>query len=275
MTDVFSELRSRALERSQDQEAAFFMVRGLWKTELLFRPNPNERTFHHTYVLAQTIGQGCCYCPTDVRLDPDLMGKDAREITRARNPLSIAVLDAWFASLPRQPALVHELQGDSVAKTDRRNAIILAEAERLMATIPDQEVCTVNVGAVGDLIGKLRRNHHRVVATDYDETLVGQQLANVTIEHGARTLEFVRRCGLAIITGMTIANGSLEPILEAAREAGTRMLIFAETGANFAAEYCRAFGVDTVVAEPFPFYIFQGTSVIEVYRLNADGGNHR
>jgi hypothetical protein len=44
------------------------------------------------------------------------------------------------------------------------------------------------------------------------------------------------------------------------------LLLFAETGANFGEEYCRTMGIDTVVSEPFPFYIFQGTSTIEVHR---------
>ena len=65
---------------------------------------------------------------------------------------------------------------------------------------------------------------------------------------------------------MTIATDSLELIVEEARKAGTKLLIFAETGAYFAEEYCRTIGVDAVVSEPFPFYIFQGASTIEVYR---------
>jgi outer membrane protein assembly factor BamB len=71
---------------------------------------------------------------------------------------------------------------------------------------------------------------------------------------------------LAIVTGMTIFNDSLEEIVEVAQSRGTKLLMFCETGANFAEEYCRSIGVDTVVSELFPFYIFQGTSTIEVYR---------
>ena len=59
--------------------------------------------------------------------------------------------------------------------------------------------------------------------------------------------------------------GASSPI-EAARESDTRLLVFAETGAFFGPEYCRTVGIDTVVSEPFPFYIFQGVSRIEVHR---------
>jgi hypothetical protein len=54
--------------------------------------------------------------------------------------------------------------------------------------------------------------------------------------------------------------------VDEAQKAGTKLLLFAETGANFGEEYCRSIGVDAVVSEPFPFYIFQGVSTIEVYR---------
>lgn len=64
---------------------------------------------------------------------------------------------------------------------------------------------------------------------------------------------------------MTLATDTLDQILEAAQENDTRVLVFAETGANLGEALCRL-GVDTVVGEPFPFYIFHGTSQINVYR---------
>jgi hypothetical protein len=42
--------------------------------------------------------------------------------------------------------------------------------------------------------------------------------------------------------------------------------MFAETGANFAREYCN-YGIDLVVSEPFPFYmVSNGESLIDIYR---------
>jgi hypothetical protein len=96
--------------------------------------------------------------------------------------------------------------------------------------------------------------------------MIGREIHGVKVEDGYRTNELVGSADLAIVTGMTIATDSLELILEAAHAGGTRLLVFAETGASFGEEYCRTLGVDTVVSEPFPFYIFQGTSIIEVFR---------
>jgi hypothetical protein len=42
--------------------------------------------------------------------------------------------------------------------------------------------------------------------------------------------------------------------------------MFAETGAWLGREYCRSFGIDAVISEPFPFYIFEGTSTLRVHR---------
>jgi hypothetical protein len=53
---------------------------------------------------------------------------------------------------------------------------------------------------------------------------------------------------------MSLANGTLQGILDAARRAKTKLLIFAQTGHSFAPTYLRL-GVDTVVSEPFPFYL--------------------
>jgi hypothetical protein len=59
-------------------------------------------------------------------------------------------------------------------------------------------------------------------------------------------------------------------IIDTCKEKNTKVVIFAETGANFGEEYCSTLGVDSVVSELFPFYIFQGVSTIEIYRKGAE-----
>ncbi len=41
--------------------------------------------------------------------------------------------------------------------------------------------------------------------------------------------------------------------------------MFCETGANLCEEYVK-FGIDSAIAEPFPFYIFGGSTRIDIYR---------
>jgi hypothetical protein len=266
MKDIFAFLCEQMKLKTRDFPADDFLIRGLWKTDLLFRPSSNERTFNYTYVLAQTVGQGCCYCPSPVQLDHATMGTDAREILHERNPVSIAVLDSILARISRQPQEVHNLCCDSVEKARLRTEVILREAERLLPDDKGAKARIVNVGVVGELLRRLKEKYQHVTATDFDEVIVGLSLHGVPIDHGSLTLEHVREADLAIVTGMTLATGTLEGIIETARSSGTRLVVFAETGGNFGEEYCRGLGVDAVVSEPFPFYIFQGATRIEVYR---------
>lgn len=266
MSDIFTILREQMFAKTRDRGTDDFLIRGLWKTDLFFKPNVDERTFKYTYVLAQTVGQGCCYCAEETCLDHSILGSDAREVVRERCPTSIAVLDSLFATIPRAPQEAHEIGGNSIEKTGARNSIIFQEAERLVAGGKGRDARVVNVGVVGDLLRRLKTKYPNVSATDFDEVVVGMSMHGVNIEHGSRTLDLVRESDLAIVTGMALATGTLEKIIDVIRGNGTKLLIFAETGANFAEEYCRTLGVDTVVSEPFPFYIFQGTSRIEIYR---------
>jgi uncharacterized UPF0146 family protein len=161
---------------------------------------------------------------------------------------------------------VHQLLGTPIEKTASRTAVILDEAKRLVSLIGKSCPRVVNVGVVGNVIRELKTCGYHVLATDLERDLVGTTVHGVPVEDGTRTFDYVRDSDLAIVTGMTIATDSLELIVEEARKAGTRLLVFAETGANFGDEYCRTIGIDSVVSEPFPFYIFQGASTIEVYR---------
>ncbi len=65
---------------------------------------------------------------------------------------------------------------------------------------------------------------------------------------------------------MTLTTHAAGDIVDVCREHDTKVVMFAETGANFGEEYCQTIGIDAVVSEPFPFYIFQGMSRIEIYR---------
>ena len=65
---------------------------------------------------------------------------------------------------------------------------------------------------------------------------------------------------------MTLATEALDDLVSTAKRFGTKTIVFAETGANFGEGYCRSIGIDVTVSEPFPFYIFQGLTTIEIYR---------
>jgi len=266
MQDTFEVLRDRALELTRDWDDDAFLIRGIWKVELAFRPNPAERTFRYTFWLAMTRGQGCCYCTGDDERGRELVGTDSRELIKEKTCLSIAALDSIYASMGREPAVAHDITGTAVEKTGPRTGIVVEEARRMLAGIEGRRPKVVNVGVVGNVIRDLCEGGCEVLATDMERDMIGSKVHGIEVEDGYRTLDRVRDADLAVVTGMTIATDSLGLIVEAAQEAGTKLLVFAETGANFGEEYCRTVGIDTVVSEVFPFYIFQGTSRIEVYR---------
>jgi phosphoserine phosphatase len=65
---------------------------------------------------------------------------------------------------------------------------------------------------------------------------------------------------------MTMTTSTLDEIVDRVKAAGKKLVLFAATGCYFAEEYCRTFGIDSVVSEPQPQYMYQGTSHIEIYR---------
>ena len=269
MAGVYDILRDRAYERSAHLDDASFLVKGLWKVDLAFKPNVHERVFRYSFLVAQTMGQGCCYCDKDLEIDADLIGKDSREIVREKDCFSIAVLDSIYASIPRDAQAVHKFEGNSVEKAGMRASIIVDEVNRLgkaMGKSPG-EMRVLNAGVVGNIVLALKDQCYDVVATDLDENLVGRTLHGVKVEHGAKTYSLVEDSDVAIITGMTLTTDSLTDIVDTAKRHDSKVLMFAETGANMGEEYTgEAIGVDVCVSEPFPFYIFQGLTTIEVYR---------
>jgi hypothetical protein len=64
---------------------------------------------------------------------------------------------------------------------------------------------------------------------------------------------------------MTIANDTFDDVLAMAASAGSRVVVYAETGASFAAPYLEH-GIAAVVAERFPFYTMRTSTDVWVYR---------
>ena len=268
MIDIFEILKDQALKKTVGLPDEAFTIRGLWKVDLAFRPNPDERTFRYNFLVAQTMGQGSCYCDKDLEINESLLGRDAREIFSEMSCYEIALLDSIYASIPRNPAEVFELRGNSVEKAVKRGAIIVDEVARLLTAVAgDPEKTTVvNIGVVGNLLKALKDRRYNVIATDLDDQIVGRTIHGVAIEHGSRNYQYIRDADLAVITGMTLTTDALNDIVHTCQENQTHLVMFAETGANFGEEYCQTIGVDVVVSEPFPFYIFQGLTRIEIYR---------
>lgn len=266
MVDIYNYLKTRALKWLKESGYSEYPIRGLWEIKLTFRPNLDERIFNYNVILVQTVGQGCCYCNSRAfRGEEKIIGADSIKILNKKNCQSIATLDSIYSSIPKSPAKTYQFEGNSKEKAEYRTKIILKEAELLLKSINSNKPKILNIGVVGLLIKGLKERGYSVYATDLDKTLIGQTIHGVTIEPGILSPKYVKECDLAIITGMTLSTNTLEGIIDYAHESGTKLLMFAETGARFGEAYC-GLGIDTVVSEPFPFYIFEGISKIEIFR---------
>ncbi len=267
--NILKQLNQRLIERSKDLDKEDFILRGLWNMDLLFKPNSTERTFSYNVLVFQTHKQGCCYYKDDdTKITEDLMGVDTRYLETDNRNIKTAALDAAYSVLPNKPIEEYVLNGTSFAKAIKRAEIVASEVLfNVSNDIRSSSPSVVNVGVVGNIIKELKDKGLNVYATDLDPNLVNKHIHGVLVQDGNEyTDKLVRECDVALITGMTLITGTLDNIIKSAMESGTKIVMFAETGAWFAQEYCNSFGIDSVVSEPFPFYIFEGTSRINIYR---------
>lgn len=262
--DILNQLRERAEERINSLSREEAIIRGLFNFDLLFKPTPKERTFSYSVITAECLHQGACYAAKDVTLDRDLMGRDARNVDPDYRCVETAILDALYGNFNLNKSYSLYLEGTAKEKARPRAEIVVNEATRFFDKRTGKKV--VNVGVVGEFIPLLESQGLDISLTDMDPQLVGYDINGIPVEDGERkTLSRVKESDVAIVTGMTISTNTLDDILKIAKEYDTKLVVFAETGAYFGEELCRI-GVDTVVSEPFPFYIFDGTSRIDIYR---------
>jgi putative heavy-metal chelation protein len=258
------------LTATKDLPVEDMRIEGAWLLHLNYQPFAKERLFQYDVALVQVQATGAAYSAYEGIHKSELnalVGNDAREmITEEYSPVNIALLDAMFASL--SPKADEEFLISGKNKASQRADIICNEVQNMCRKklIPERPG-VVNVGAIGCIIEKLKNKNMLVTATDLDENIINKELCGVNIADGAlHTDELVAEADLAIITGMTISNGSLPEIIKTAKENNTKIMIVAETGAGFGRAYCELFGVDIVVSEPYPFYIFNCHSEIKIYR---------
>jgi hypothetical protein len=264
---LLEQIAEAGRDRSKDYPDESFVIRGLWRTDLLFRPNPAERTFNYSYLLVQTVGEGACYCATIPALKEGFpfLGKDCRKVWPEYRCFQVATTDAMYSAFEKQPDEIMTMTGSSADKAIWRSRIVVDEVLRQLDRADVDVGCVVNVGVIGNIIKMLRAKGIEVTATDGDPTLVGSEIGGVEVYDQDRTVELVENCDVAVMTGMVISTDSLEDILAAANRGGTKLVMFCETGANLCQEYVKL-GVDSAIAEYFPFYIFGGTTHIDVFR---------
>ena len=258
-------IQERVLEASQPQQR---IVRGLWCTDCFYNPDHNGRIFDYKFIVTQTVGQGCAYSMQYEYARDELIqfvGKDCLEQEVPDVALRVSMLDSLYGYFfPVTNQTVERAVGPSYEKLSWRTSLILREAVRLLGCLKNKRI--VNVGVVGDIVKSFHDQKSDIVGTDYDEIIVGTKMFDdVEIYHGERTLALLEDVDLAIVTGMTITTQTIDSILEVCRTHNTKVIVFAETGANLGSYYLQE-GADVFLGETYPFYIFNGQSEILVGR---------
>lgn len=268
MDSILDDLRAIVTERGRGLPDEDFVIRSLWRVDHRSQPTPYERFMVYSFVMAQTVRQGCSYADFgSVRIGPwtdALIGQDARQVRGLNVEEDIAILDAAFGALPRQPYASHVIDGRPEQKALRRAELIVAETMRLLAAGGGRRIA--QIGVMGNLIHYLRGEDVELTASDFDPDLIANGILGVPVVSGEHSPRLVAESDVALVCGETLASQTLGELVDVAREHGTRLVVFAVTGCHFAEEYCRTFGIDTVISEPQPQYLFQGPSTLEIYR---------
>jgi len=273
---IFAELKQRALTRVDEIPDEAHKIRGIWNVDYAIRLTGSPTILHLSYVVVQTLEQGCSYFEPSIEdpgLNERLLGSEVMTLATGFRSLDIAALDAIYAHLAGKPNKIYRLEGSNIQKASKRAKIVCDEVfsalEKLTPKNGDKFVI-VNVGVVGDFLDILTRDTDiKVEASDFYRGVVGTKPYGITVNHGSKTPKLVAGADLAVITGMTLATDTLDEILNVAVENKTTLVMFAETGANFASEYCRL-GIDVVISEPLPFYLTgRGRTTIKVYRRST------
>ncbi|MFJ4090739.1 Rossmann-like domain-containing protein [Kitasatospora sp. NPDC089913] len=183
-----------------------------------------------------------------------------------RAAVRVAALDAYLGHCrPHGPAEgarpVPLPAGSSLAKSRARAAAVagllpLADVRRVLV-----------VGVVNSLLEQLRSRGIEYVpcdlkggTTEWDEPVRTDALAHLD------------DCDAVLASGMTLGNGSLDPLLAHARATGKPLVLFAQTGSAVLPRLLGD-GVSAVSAEPYPFFWLDGgPSVLHLYGGRAGRG---
>lgn len=219
--------------------------------------HPGRGSGYRNEVLSMRLGAAVGSCAVEPGELPagavdDCVGADVAGLLAHRlRPVRVAALDTYLMDvLPHGPGTGARPcplpAGGSLEKSRARARAVVG----LLDTPPGRTVLVV--GVVNSLLEALRERGLAYVPCD---------LLGGTTEWG----EPVRtdapaeqeRCDAILASGMTLGNGSFEPLREHAQRHGKPLVVFAQTGSAVLPRLIGA-GVTAVSAEPYPFFWLDG-----------------
>jgi Putative heavy-metal chelation len=279
MTNNGENLLARIIRGAKERENSLpheaFQIRGIWNVEYAVTLRPESSQLHLKHVCVQTNFVGSCYYETELpnpTVDESLIGRHV-ESAFLNKFWAIAALDAVYGNIVGQPDQRHTLEGTPAEKALARATVVCDEVRAVARSRAGgrAKARVVNVGVVGDFLSQLAKEKTLTLeATDFNDAIVDSEIHGVRVKDGYRhTGPCVARADIALVTGMTLGNDTMEGILATARANNTAVIFFAETGSNFAEVYLEA-GATAVVAEPFPFYLSGAkTCEVKVFRSES------
>ncbi|MEU5345437.1 DUF364 domain-containing protein [Streptomyces sp. NPDC020766] len=182
----------------------------------------------------------------------DCVGADvARLLEHPLTPVRVAALDAYLMHVtphtPENGALPRPLPAGSSLEKSRARAKAVVE---LLDVRPGRTVLVV--GVVNSLLEALRSRDVPYIPCDLKG---GRTEWGEPIETDA--LAELDRCDAVLASGMTLGNGSFEPLREHALRTDKQLVMFAQTGSAVLPRFLGA-GVSAVCAEPYPFFWLDG-----------------
>ncbi|MFI6809629.1 Rossmann-like domain-containing protein [Streptomyces luteogriseus] len=227
-------------------------------------------TGYRNEVLSLRLAEAVGSCAVEPGHLPDsaveeCVGADvARLLEHPLPPVRVAALDAYLMHvLPHTPdhgaTPVPLPAGSSLEKSRAR-----AKAVAALLDLPPGATVLV-VGVVNSLLEALRSRGLRYVpcdlkggATEWGEPVLPDALAAAG------------GCDALLVSGMTLGNGTFEPLRRHALAHGKQLVMFAQTGSAVLPRFLGQ-GVSAVCAEPYPFFWLDGGPGV-VHRYSCPGG---
>lgn len=192
--------------------------------------------------------------PTAAALDDCAGASVADLLDHPLLPVRIAALDAYLMHVrphaPEHGARPHPLPAGGSLHRSRARA--RAVVDLLPPPVGDGPGRVLVVGVVNSLLERLRERGARYVpcdlkggATEWGEPIRTDALAEL------------ERCDAVLASGMTLGNGTFQPLLDHAAATGKPLVMFAQTGSAVLPRFLGA-GVTAVSAEPYPFFWLDG-----------------
>lgn len=219
---------------------------------------PSSSTKYHNYYLLVRVESYFGACAhnleqLDMNIAAELSGLPLDvALLDKRLPVQIATMDAYLGLVFPHDKHCSKIEmipgGPPLQKAKKRDQVIAK-----MANVKEKQNVAL-IGVVNPLVEAIKSQGATCLPCDYQlkETEWGEPVE--------QNMEVVlEKADNVICTAMTLSNGTFDRILEVVREKNIPLTVYAQTGSAIIAQFLNN-GVTSLVAEPFPFTQFSGST---------------